>query len=95
MAIFLNGRLSSKRLTGLGTTLKSDTASEQSETIASWVFRGDLRRCNLLKEGSCEIRVFHDLQTHLNWIRIFTGRRDRISAMSSSKRTEIGAPLFR
>jgi len=69
-------------------------ASEQSESIASWVFRGVLWRCNLVKEGSWEIRVFHDLQTHLNCIRIFTGRRDRISAMSSSKRTNIGAPLF-
>lgn len=94
MAIFLNDGLSSERITGMGTTLKSDMGSEQSESIASWVFRGALWRCNLGKEVSWEIRVFHDLQTHLNCIRIFTGRRDRISAMSSSKRTDIGAPLF-
>jgi len=95
MEIFLNG-ISRRRLTGMGTTLKSHLVSDMSwsESSARWVLHRDRWRCNLVKEESWEIRVFHDLQTHLNCIRVLTGSRDRISVMSSSKRTDVRTPPF-
>lgn len=46
----------------------------------------DFWRCNFTKMGS-EIRVFHDLFTHLNRTTDFTGRNESTSAMRSSERT--------
>jgi hypothetical protein len=80
--------VSSKPLNWKGTTLrfKSWSGMLHSATSKSWLFRWDRWSCNLAKEGSSEIRVFHDLQTHLICISVLTGRRERMSAMSSSRR---------
>jgi len=48
-----------------------------------WGFCDDFLRCISVKVG-LEMRVFHDLFTHLNRAMVFTLRNNRISTMSSS-----------
>lgn len=47
-----------------------------------------------MKDG-LEMRMFHDLLTHLSCTMVFTLRKDRISAMSSSGRNVGGGALGR
>jgi hypothetical protein len=52
------------------------------ENIASCLFLADRLKCSLTNVG-LEIRVFHDLHTHLSRIRDLTGRNDKTSVISS------------
>lgn len=65
--------------------IRKGTIESFHELSAMCLFLADCLRCSLTKVG-WEIRVFHDLQTHLNCTREFTGRNDRISTISSSGR---------
>jgi hypothetical protein len=84
--------LSSKRWTGKG-TIFFDSALREYQDKVRCGFCEDILRCSSTKVGS-EMRLFHDLLTHLNCTMAFTLSWDRILTRIFWEKIPIGDEFF-